>query len=72
MFIHPDLALEQVHQHQRELIDQAEQGRLLSAALRRRRRLRKRGRRPALPASVEPYPEGNLAGCEEHAPAQVR
>lgn len=71
MLIHPDLLLEQVHLHERELLAQAERARLLSAAL-RRRRLRKRGRRPALPASVEPYPEGNLAACEEHAPAPVR
>ncbi|WP_239133597.1 hypothetical protein [Rugosimonospora africana] len=71
MFTHPDLLLAQQKQHQRDLITQAAEYRLLAAARRSRR-----ARRGASDAGITPVvrgrPAGNLAPCGPHAAASAR
>ena len=67
----PDLLLAQIHAHQQALFDEAERGRLLRTAMRRRRDGRKRSHGKANTAAGRPA-EGNLAGCGERAPAPAQ
>jgi hypothetical protein len=60
MLIHPDLALAQAHDRQRELIAEADRRRLLVAARRHRR----------AEAAVNPAPRGRPEG--EHGPQGAR
>jgi hypothetical protein len=71
MFTHPDLLLAQQKQHQRDLISQAEEYRLLAAARRSRRARRAAGDAAIMPA-VRGRPAGNLAACGPHAAASAR
>jgi hypothetical protein len=64
MLMHPDLLLAQANDRQRELIAEADRGRLLTIA-RRARRARK------APA-VRGQPTGTLASCEPSAAVPAR
>ena len=67
MYSHPDFVLDMAHQHQRELIEEAGQRRLLSLARNARRDRRDAAAKPAARAST-----GTLAPCgpREAAPAR--
>jgi hypothetical protein len=55
MLIHPDLVLDQAHQRQRELIDEADRHRLLALVRRNRRRNAATSAAPrGRPASARP------------------
>lgn len=71
MMTHPDLLMAQVHDHQRQMIAEAERSRLLRGALDRRRRVRNAARQQAKTAASQAV-EGNLAGCGERAPAPAQ
>jgi hypothetical protein len=59
MMIHPDLLLALESAHHRELIAEADRGRLLGGA-----RLTRKGRRAAKVAGGRGQPAGTLASCE--------
>ena len=64
MMIHPDMMLTMANDRHRELVAEAEQGRLLSSA-RRARRARKA-------AVARGRPTGTLASCEPSAAVPAR
>ncbi|MBB2947736.1 hypothetical protein FB565_007507 [Actinoplanes lutulentus] len=64
MMMHPDMLLELVHDRQRELIAEADRGRLLARALKARPR---RTKKP-----VRGQPTGTLASCEPSAVVPAR
>jgi hypothetical protein len=64
MMMHPDILLDLAYDRHRELVAEAEQGRLLSSA-RRARRARKA-------AVARGRPTGTLASCEPSAAVPAR
>jgi hypothetical protein len=66
MLIHPDLLMVLTNEHQRELIADADRGRLLTTA-RRARRSRRAGKAP-----VRGQPTGTLASCEPSVAVPAR
>lgn len=66
MFGHPDIILAQAQDRHRELIQEAERGRLLTIALRARRERRAHKER------VRGEPAGTLASCGPRAAAPAQ
>jgi len=67
MLIHPDLLMVLTNDHNRELLADADRGRVLTTA-RRARRARRAGKAQA----VRGHPTGNLASCEPSAVVPAR
>ena len=68
MLMHPDMLLVLANDHHREMIAEADRGRLLTSA-----RLTRRARRAARHASaVRGQPTGTLASCEPSAVVPAR
>ena len=67
MLMNSDLLLAQAHDHQRELIAEADRARLLTVA-----RVARRARRAGKAAAVRGQPTGTLASCEPSAAVPAR
>jgi hypothetical protein len=67
MLIHPELLLVLENDHHRELIAEADKGRLLISA-----RLTRQARRAAKATAVRGQPTGTLASCEPSAVVPAR
>jgi len=70
MFLHPDLMLALANERHRELIAEADRGRLLASA-RLTRRARRAGR-AGKASAVRGQPTGTLASCEPSAVVPAR
>jgi hypothetical protein len=67
MLMHPDLMLALANDRHRELIAEADRGRLLTSA-----RLTRRARRASKASAVRGQPTGTLASCEPSAAVPAR
>ena len=67
MLMHPDVLLELANDRQRELIAEADRGRLLTIA-----RTARRARRAGMTTAVRGQPTGILAPCDPSAAVPAR
>ncbi|MBM2614923.1 hypothetical protein JIG36_05040 [Actinoplanes sp. LDG1-06] len=67
MMLHPDLMLSLANDRHREMIAEADRGRLLTSA-----RLARKARRASKERAVRGHPTGTLASCEPSAAVPAR